>query len=334
MPRFSSQLAFGVSFFGGLALAAPTRASAAEHERPLQDAITVEPGATCLDATALIEHVETWLETGTVDADLSVVVRGSPDRPRTVAFQTLRSGRVIASRRFDPGPERCDHLHAALGLAIAMAIKASLVEEIAGASLAAPAPALPTPASSPIVNPASNSRPEARSWALAADGLAALASLPDVAFGFDARAERTLGASFGVRLGIFAMTSLGERFEGAAGRFDAWLLAPRVDLCAGVDVWRRARVRGCMGAAVGVIHARGYDLPAPRSAFVRWSAVANGLDVTADLTTNWSLDAGLTLFLPVARNSIVIRDASGRVIEARDLASVGGYFGLGPVYRF
>jgi hypothetical protein len=316
---------------------APSVASADVRERPLEQAITVDAGATCLDATALIEHVETWLESATIDADLTVVVHGSADRPRVVEFQTLRDGHVIASRRFDPGPARCDHLHAALGLAIAMAIKASLVEEIAGISATPPAPVERSP---PPVEVNLAPRETARlaplaagSWTVGAHALAALAILPDPAFGLDARVERALGPSFSARAGLFALASLGEAFPGT-GRFDALLLAPRVDVCAAVDASARLRVRGCMGAALGAIHARGYDLSVPESSWVRWFAVANDLDLTFDLSRTWSLDGGITLFLPVARNSIVVKDQTGRVLEERDLASVGGFFGLGPKFRF
>jgi hypothetical protein len=337
MPRFSRTLALRVSFLAALVAAMSTLASAQEPERPLKDAVAVDAGATCLDATALIEHVETWLGTATVDPALTVEVRGSRDQPRVVQFQTLRSGRVIAERRFDPGPARCDHLHAALGLAIAMAIKASLVEEIAGGSATPKPPETPTAttirvASPPVARPQSAA---STPWAVGADGLAALATLPDPAFGLDARVERALGSSFSVRLGLLALASFGARFpQGAPGRFDTWLLAPRADVCAAVEASAHFRIRGCMGATVGVIHAGGYDLPAAEGAFVRWIAVANGLDGALDLTKNWSLDAGVTLFLPVARNSIVVRDPAGRVLEERDLAAVGGLLDLGATYRF
>jgi hypothetical protein len=317
-----------------------SNASAGDRERPLTDAITVDAGATCLDATALIEHVETWLESATVDAELSVVVRGSTDRPRVVEFQTLRAGHVIAARRFDPGPERCDHLHAALGLAIAMAIKASLVEEIAGTSVTPPAPVVAQPTPPPATpnharrdaaNPTELS--DARSWAVGADALAAIATLPEPAFGLDARVERALGSFFRVRVALLGLASLGEPFQ-RTGRFDALLLAPRIDVCAAVDPSSRVRVRGCMGTALGAIHARGYDLPVPESSWIRWFAVSNGLDLTFDLGRNWSLDGSVSLFLPVARNSIVVKDQTGRVLEERDLAAVGGLLGLGPRLRF
>jgi hypothetical protein len=42
----------------------------------------------------------------------------------------------------------------------------------------------------------------------------------------------------------------------------------------------------------------------------------------------------VTLILPVARNSIVLRDYSGNVLEQRDLAGLGWIFGLGPMFRF
>jgi hypothetical protein len=338
MPRFSSTLALRVSFLAALVAAMPAPASAQQAERPLKDAIAVDAGATCLDATELIEHVETWLGTATVDAEFTVDVHGSRDQPRVVQFQTLRSGRVIAARRFDPGPERCDHLHAALGLAIAMAIKASLVEEIAGGPPPPKPPEAPnatTIRAAPPPAARSQSAASTTSWAIGADGLAALAALPDPAFGLDVRLERALGSSFSVRLGLLALASFGARFpQGAPGRFDTWLLAPRGDLCAAVEASARLRVRGCMGATVGAIHASGYDLPAAEGAFVRWIAVANGLDGELDLTKNWAVDAGVTLFLPVARNSIVVRDPAGRVLEERDLAAVGGLVDLGAVYRF
>ena len=84
----------------------------------------------------------------------------------------------------------------------------------------------------------------------------------------------------------------------------------------------------------GGLHAQGFSYPSTRSTFIRWLAVANELGVTVDLGRRWSIDASATLLLPVARNSIVLRDYSGNVLQGRDLASVGWIFGVGPHFRF
>src|SRR6185312_14138067 len=80
----------------------PSRAEAAD--RPLRDALVVDPGASCLDRDALLDDVRTWLGSDQVDAGVTIEVRGSPDQPRNVSFRMLRDGQVVASRAFEPGP--------------------------------------------------------------------------------------------------------------------------------------------------------------------------------------------------------------------------------------
>jgi hypothetical protein len=325
MTSCSRWLALGVSIATQIALLSG-RAGADQPVRQLHEAITVEAGSTCLDAETLVEQVQSWVGGDTVDADVVVDVRGSPDQPRVVDFRMLRSGRVVAVRRFDPGPSRCEQLHAVLGLAIAMALKASLIEELAPTVAPLPVPAAP---SLPVLR-----ADGAPSWAIASGALVAVAILPDSAFGVDARVERALTPTFRARLGLLAVLASGEAFSGTTGHFDAWLLAPRLDLCAGMDVTSGVRARGCMGLSAGGLHAQGYGFPSTQSALIRWLAVANELGVTADLSRRWSIDASATLILPVARNSIVLRDYSGDVLLQRDLASVGWIFGAGPLVRF
>jgi hypothetical protein len=317
MVRSSSTL-----FLSSLLLVvfAPERASAADHTRPLREAVAVEPGATCLETATLVEHVESWLGTDAADSDVSIEVRGSPDQPRVVEFRTLRAGRAIAYRRFAPGPARCDHLHAALGLAIAMAIRASLIEEVTGTT--ADARAHVPEASADATRP----------WAIGANALAAVAVLPGAAFGADVRVERALAHPFRVRFGLLGLAALGETLS--PGHFDVWLLAPQIDLCAGLDLSHRLRGQACMGLAGGAVSAQGHGFPSSQNELVRWFAAVNGLDFVADLAESWSLDLAISVILPIARTSIVVRDSAGVVVEGRDLATVGAFLGVGPVYRF
>jgi hypothetical protein len=115
---------------------------ASADSRPLGDALRVQPGATCVTAAALDEHVQAWLGSDQVEADLWVRVEGSADDPRDVSFEMGRGAQVLARRRFQPGPGRCDHLQAALGLAIALAIRVSLLDDFVEPALA-PRPAPP-----------------------------------------------------------------------------------------------------------------------------------------------------------------------------------------------
>jgi hypothetical protein len=303
-----------------LLASAPKQVCAADRTRPLREAIAVEPGATCLETATLVEHVQSWLGADGADSDVAIEVRGSPDQSRVVEFRTLRAGRAIAYRRFAPGPERCEHLHAALGLAIAMAIRASLVEELAGT-------AADTRSRVPE-GPAEAGRP----WAIGANALGALGVLPGAAFGVDVRIERALAHPFHVRVGLLGLAALGETLT--PGQFDVWLLAPRIDLCAGLDLSRRLLGRACMGLSGGGLYAHGHRFPSSQDSLVRWFAAVNGIDLVANLAKSWSLDLAVSVVLPLVRTSIVVRDSSGNVTGERELAPVGGFLGFGPLYRF
>jgi hypothetical protein len=326
-PMTSRYRLLALDAIGAAILIHSPLAMAAESARPLHDAITVDPGATCLDAATLLEQVQSWIGADTVDADVDVEVRGSPDHPRVVTFRTLRGGRVAAVRIFDPGPARCEQLHAVLGLAIAMALKASLIEEIAQS-------AAPTSVAAVSIERPATPIDALPPWAAAVQPVLAVGVLPDPAFGLGVRAERRIVHALRARLGVLGVLAPGETFGGAPGRFTTWLLAPRLDLCASLEVISHVQAHGCLGMSGGSLHAQGFDYPRPQSTFIRWLAVANELGVTAELSRHWAVEVDATLILPVARNSIVVRDYSGNVLLQRDLAPAGWFFGAGPLFRF
>lgn len=313
---------------------APSVARASEGA--LRDHITVDAGATCLDRDALVDDVQTWLGEGTIDPELSIEVKGSAEAPRVASFRVLRGGRVVAYRRFEPGPARCEHLHAAMGLAIAMALKASLVEEVAPERPAAEpklAPVLPLtapPADSRAASTASTPAP----WGLHASPLAALSVLPDAAFGAEVGLERSLVQFLSVRLSGVVLAARGETFGGAPGTFDAQLVAGRLDVCAAAALTPSLRARGCVGIAVGALRAQGYSYPIALDSIIPWVAAADGIDLLADLDRHWSLDAAVTLVLPLHQDGIVVRDFAGDLVAERRLATFGGLLAIGPVYRF
>jgi hypothetical protein len=302
-----------------LAVLLPSRASfGAVPQRPLSEAIQVNRGATCVEADALAEHVATWLGTDTADADVWVRVEGSPDDPRVVSFEMGRAEQRLAHRRFAPGPEACEHLQAALGLAIALAIRASLLDEIVGPR--EPAPHAPAPPK--------------EFWALGGDLAAAAAILPGASFGGGIHLERTFPHDFALRLGILGLATWHGTFETAPGSFDAEIAAVRADACVGLELAPRLAARGCAGILGGALLAQGRGFPSSRNASAPWFAVANGLELDVALEDNWSLDGELALVVPLGSTQARLVSATGDVKESRDLSSTGVIMTLGPVYRF
>jgi hypothetical protein len=318
----------------------PNLGRAAEPDGAFAARVSVDPGVTCLDATALVDDVRSWLGDGSVEPDLSIEVQGSAVDPRAVAFRVLRGGRVIASRRFDPGPARCDHLHAALSLAIAMALKASLVDELAPERQEPGVPTVPTTVLPATVMPAGEANapapphPAEAPWGLGLAPLGAVAVLPGPAVGGELGLERVVVQFLSLRLSALALAARNETFDAAPGRFDAELFAGRLDVCAGVDLPGPLRVRGCVGLGAGVIRAQGYGFPQSRVAGIPWVAIADDLEIVARIDRRWSMEGAVSLILPLARNSLVVRDFSGTTLAERRLASFGGSLAIGPVLRF
>jgi hypothetical protein len=290
-------------------------ASADGDSHRLSDALDVEPGATCVTAAALGEHVRAWLGSDQVDADLWVRVKGSDDDPRVVSFTMGRGDHMLARRRFQPGPDRCDDLQAALGLAIALAIRVSLLDDFAPAALRA------APARRDV-------------WALAGDALASWDVLPGAAYGVGVRVERTLPPNFEMRLGFEGQGAWDKTFDHVSGTFDATVLSLRLDACVTFALGGPVGARGCFGFEAGGLYAQGKNFTTPQSSVARWLAVANAFGVTIEVAPRWSLQWTLTLALPLEHPRIGVQTPSGAVVDARDLAALGGELAFGPVYRF
>jgi hypothetical protein len=290
-------------------------ASAEGATHPVSEALHVEPGVTCVTAATLADHVQAWLGSDQIDADLWVQVKGSEDDPRVVSFTMGRGGQVLAHRRFQPGPDPCDHLQAALGLAIALAIRVSLLDDLA-----------------PRAPEAAPARTEV--WALAGDAVASWGVLPGSALGVGARVERKLPPNFELRLGLDGQGGWDKTFDHVSGAFDAALFALRLDACVRFVFGGPVAGLGCFGFEAGGVYARGRDFATPRSSVARWLAAANAFGVTIDVAPRWSVQGTLTVVLPLEHPQIGVQTSSGAVVDARNLAPWGGELAVGPVYRF
>jgi hypothetical protein len=225
---------------------------------------------------------------------------------------------VVARRRFDPRPQRCEKLQASLGLAIALAIKVSLLDELAGFPVA----------------PARGPEAPAPPWGLSASVAVAFGVLPGAAFGVTSHLARAIGAAFALRVGVLALAGWGITLDRLAGSFDAELIAGQIDACVRVDIAPRVHVRGCAGVIGGGLLAQGSGLPGARAASSGWGALADGLGLVADLGDHWSADAEVTMVVPFDRTRVGVRSASGDEVDSRELGAAGAAVSVGPVLRF
>lgn len=311
-PAVRGWTARGLVVAASLLWGVPARAADASQ---VLARLRVLPGATCLRAEAIAAQTEQWLQGIALADDFVIVVQGSAVDPRRAQLRVERTGRVVAHRSFDPGPARCGHLHAAVGLAVGLAIKASLVEE-----LAQPLPDDPSV------------RGLGLTAAVSALGLRRV--LPGTSAGLQLLAGHGLGRFARVRLGVLGTVQGAVALPRDVGAFDVAVAAVRADACLRgrlATLWHGAL---CMGAVGGVLRARGARVAESRAASVGYAAVTNGAELELEVARRWSLSLELSAVFLLHDVEIGLRSDAGERVASRWLDRVGFALGLGPVYLF
>lgn len=304
---------WGASGIGVLLAFFSTNAAAAPRPWPLREAVHVQPGVTCVEEPVLRDQIRTWLDADSVDGDLRVEVEGSRRDARAVSFRMWRGHRLLASRRFEPGPADCAQMHAVLGLAIALALKVSLRDELFG-ELA--------------------SRPDEERWALGAGATAAWDVLPGGAWGATVWFEKALPEHFAAHLEFSGLAGSSETFERVQGKFSTASVALGFSLCAVPVLGARVRGRLCAGLEARRLLASGSGFTLSKDAGVGWLAVSNSAGVSVRVSPTWSLVGAVGLVLPMEKTQIAVTDATGHVVDSRDSAAVGGSITVGAAYEF
>ena len=297
----------------GLTWKDPSCAWAADADSILP-ILSVDPGATCLNREALAVQVEQWLDDARIVRGVTIEVVGSATDPHSARLHVIRDGRTMAHRAFEPGPAQCSHLHAAVGLAIALSLKAELLEDL-GEPLAED-PAAQTPG-----------------FSLSAAALLTYRVLPRSAPGMELSVARGLGRHFSLRLSAQGTTAFDVELPQSAGSFDTALITGRADACAHGALATRLRGGLCLGAMGGVLRSVGADVPDPTRALVGWVALAQATDLQLMLTPRWSLGAAMSLIVRLNRVEIGVTDATGATAQSLALDRVGLAWSLGPTYH-
>jgi hypothetical protein len=298
-----------VASFGA---ALPARAA---DVRPVAEALSVRRGAACVDRDSLGAQLAAWLGKPAIDRELSVLVVGSASDPRDVSFEVRRGRALLARRRFAPAPPGCAPLEAILALAIAMALKVSLRDELMASLARAPARS-------------------ALQGSVAAFAELGLGLLPGRSAGVVVRAE--LRSLFALRLDVLSHTSQNQRLSTAVASFDvdAWLVGMRLAACLPVSLARALLVGVCAGLGAGGIYVVGRGPGGARSAWLPWLDVGAGAELSVALSEHWSIDAGGNAELPVGERRYGVRNADGTVAASRTLPHVAGSLRVGPAYHF
>lgn len=311
--------------------------------RPLSEAVTVTPGATCLTQPSLVEHIRTWLGSDAVDVDLTIDVRGDEARPDTAAISLRTPGGGLIERTFEGAPPTCSDMHAVLGLGVAMAIDASVLEDLgydvidSAEEAAAPAPQAVESEQPPRLRRESRAlapepprrRPNLRAVAAVRASLW-LGSLPGLAGGGQLHGELGWVPWLDLRLGVlggYTRQRLGD------SEADIGLVAGRLDVCFGVGR-RRLRPRLCLGPGLGAVQANGRDLPAAARASLPWVAGMAAFELRIATSRVFSLDIAVDGVVPFIRPLIAVRnpDKPGMLGDSLTVAPVGVMFSLGGAF--
>jgi hypothetical protein len=125
------------------------RARGAPPQVALGDAVRVSPGL-CLSADVLVPEIARWLRADAIDARLRVEVDAQADDAE-VRFVLLRDGEIVGEKRMAVGRMPCAERTRAVGLAVASAVEAAVLDAPArrpsASSVAPPAPAPEAPSS-------------------------------------------------------------------------------------------------------------------------------------------------------------------------------------------
>jgi hypothetical protein len=297
-----------------LALAAglPT-AEAQPGTHSLRSALRVEGADECLDAPVLAQRVSTWLGRPEVDSRLEVRVDATKDK---MGFEVLRKDKLIAERRFSRTVRDCADRRAALGLAIALAIDATILESIG--------------VPSERVEPGKQ-QTDRFVLSIPVSGHAMFEVLPEVTAGIQAGFEASW-ERFGFAVSGLVTTPVTVGVE--PGRADVLLAAGRVDGC--IYKWLdRGRLAACPGFAIGRLSAQGKDFDQSLEPEVLWAAATLRLAARLHLIGPFSLEVSADGLLSVVRPHLQVKERdTGRTVTDKALPIAGASLGLGAVFSF
>ena len=322
-------------------------AHAADNTVALDEAIEVRAGK-CLEHSAISRSVQTFLGRAAIDARIRVTVEELPDgRPR---FVVRREGEPPAERTFKPSDLACADLRAAVALAIAMAIDATILQAIIEPPVEVdlepeepPSPAPPPKAKTPPEPKPRKTKPKRKR------PTPAPAAEPPTPIELDVNAMALFGVlpvtTVGVALGLAMPITQPLWVRGAVwgtsarstpvgeGRARVSTLSGELEGCYGGEAGIR-RIRGCGGVAAGRWSAEGQQFLVDRSANLPWVSMKAGLELGLRIADGLLFTAKGAVYVPVVRPTLEARDTTGAVAARREPPAVGATAATGFTFGF
>ena len=313
---------------------------------PVGDQLRIDPGGTCLRRERLVDQVVHWLGSDTVDERLTIEVTGAPGNDRTAVVVLRDRGETIAERPFEALPADCGDAHAAVGLAIAMAIDATVLESLGvqwqpppappAPIEPAPGPVEPTPKPSPPPEPdppEPDPAPSPMQIRGRVGGVFTVGSPPGLGGGGEVGVELGFREIVDVHLGALAATSGRRTLDAAQGTsVSASLVGGRADVCTGPWIGK-VRPRACAGLVAGAAIASGRGFVLDRTVALPWVAMALSADVRVRLTKRLQLEFGLDGLVTAVQPGLDVESLDGPQ-PVRDFGRFSIMAGAGLVVGF
>jgi hypothetical protein len=238
-------------------------------------------------------------------------VQGDSNDPHSAVFDIVRAG-TTRTRRFDRAPQSCDELHAAVGLAIALAIDMAVLDDLTEMRASDEPPPGPRWLATFLVGFGQELLP---GTALAAEVGLTLSPLPILRLRLDAAVQRVFGAEI----------------PASAGQLDATFVGIGLSLCMGGRLLDRLSALLCAGPLGGEVFARGRGYAPSRSARKGLFGVRSGARLVVTAGLSWVLDVSLTALVR-APTYEVTRSADDPLLRRPSSAAVSLLFG--PAVEF
>lgn len=314
------------------AVAVPVRAqsndiAAAPAGQSVGEAIDLQAGPTCLEEERLERRVARWLKRDTIEAGLRIWVRGGPSENR-VRFTLRRDGDYRTQRDLGEVPGDCGDRHAAVALAIALAIDAGQLGSLAEVEEEPAAPER----SKLIMN-----APAEPLWepglAISAIGGLGVGLLTAVAPAAAATVHIGFHQQFEVRLSGLWSGLFSHGVPGVSVKYDATVVAGSVGLC-GVVRGVFFELATCGQMYGGMFRTESEGLASSGVVRSDYWAAGLGLDFRLRLSGPLYLRTGVDMILPFAAAKLVVLDAFGIVDKSQSLSPAAVFIGAGPMLRF
>lgn len=275
----------------------------------------VDRGATCLDENTLRAALDALLPPEIAEAATEVSLVGSRIDPRTLVMRVRHPDGAVFERTFSPAPERCPHLHQAVALALAFALKAIPQEEAS-------------------TQEEHHAEPQPRARRLEAFALG-LGPLLGVGVGSSLAFGGELGAALIFRHAALRASGLAApslRVKLGTGHFDTVSAAARMDACGRLALSEAVHGELCLGALAGRLFVRGAGFDQPLAATLRQIAMGGSLGLSWQWTEQLGMRASGSLLAGLEPLHVVVRDQAGTIEQDKTLPRLVGLFVLALEY--